>query len=484
MRPRVVVPIVPCLFALCASAAFGQPEKAAPVRVGPEKVVEWPEVHAKKIEAAAIKIEEAGIKAAKMLDADSEVAIVDGEVKRLAKWQAVAIGKDRPEKGPKPGCGMRDIRDDDDAESAYRCGRSALDRAEWEEALKAFSLVSSAKQGPKAVGAFYWRAYSQNRLGQRAEALASLSELKRAYPTSAWASEANALEVQIRQSTGQSVSPDAAADDELKLLALQGLASSDSETAVPMIEGLLKGAHPPRLKERALFVLAHSGKPAARDVVVRVAKGGGNPDLQLKAVEFVGMMRTTDSGRLLSEIYSSTQDPAVKRAVLRGYGMARDRERVLAAARQETSPELRLEAVRQLGMMKAGAELAELYAKETSPEVKKQILRGLAVSDQTDRLAALAQNETDPELRRTAIRSLGLKRDPATSQLLTSLYAKEQAKEVRSAILDALYTQNNAAALVTLARQEKDPELKRALVGRLSTMRSKEATDYLMELLK
>ncbi len=471
MRPRVAVAIAPCVLALFASTAFAQPEKVFDENVRA------------KVEAAAMKAEEAAIKAA-TIDVETVIKNVDVENMKLAKWQVVRVGKDRPEKGPKPGCRMGTIRDDDHAESLYRCGRQALDRGEWQEALEAFSLVSSSRQGPKAVGAFYWRAYSQNRLGQRAEALASLGELRSAYPTSAWVAEASALEVQIRQSTGQPVSPDSAADEDLKLLALQGLASSDSETAVPMIEGLLKGAHPPRLKERALFVLAHSNKPAARDVVIRIAKGGGNPDLQLKAVEFVGMMRMPDSGRLLSDIYGSSQDPAVKRAILRGYLLAQDRERLLAAARLETSPELRLEAVRKLGEMKAGAELAELYAKETSPEVKKQILRGLAISDNTDRLAALAQSESDPELRRTAIRSLGLKRDPATAQLLMSLYAKEQAKEVRSAIVDALYTQNNATALVTLARQEKDPELKRALVSRLSTMRSKEATDYLMELLK
>jgi HEAT repeat protein len=481
MSPRVAVATAPCVLALFVSTAVAQPAKV------------FEEDALAKAEAAAMKVEAARIKAMhKAIDADIAIKVVDDEIMKLGMLQPVKIGKDgpvkigrdSPERGPKPGCRVDDIRDDDDAESAYRCGRQALDRAEWDEALRAFTLVSSAKQTPKAVGAYYWRAYSQNRLGQRAEALASLGELKRAYPTSAWLAEANALEVQIRQSTGQAVSPDSAADDDLKLLALQGLAASDSETAVPMIENLLKGAHPPRLKERALFVLAHSNKPAARDVVVRVAKGGGNPDLQLKAVEFVGMMRTPESGRMLSEIYGTSQDPALRRAILRGYGMAQDRERLVAAARQETSPELRLEAVRQLGMMKAGAELAELYTKETSPEVRKQILRGLAVSEQTDRLAALAQTEPDPELRRTAIRSLGLKRDPATAQLLMSLYAKEQAKEVRSAIIDALYTQSNAAALVTLARQEKDPELKRTLVGRLSTMRSKEATDYLMELLK
>ena len=120
--------------------------------------------------------------------------------------------------------------------------------------------------------------------------------------------------------------------------------------------------------------------------------------------------------------------------------MANAREPLLAAARQETTPELRLEAVRQLGNMKAGAELADLYAKETSPEVKKQILRGLAIAAQNDKLVALAQSETNPELRRTAIRSLGLNRDASTGTMLTQLYAKEQTPEVREAVLDALYT--------------------------------------------
>jgi len=35
-----------------------------------------------------------------------------------------------------------------------------------------------------------------------------------------------------------------------------------------------------------------------------------------------------------------------------------------------------------------------------------------------------------------------------------------------------------------MARAEKDPAMKREIVSRLSNMRSKEATDYLLELLK
>jgi HEAT repeat protein len=102
----------------------------------------------------------------------------------------------------------------------------------------------------------------------------------------------------------------------------------------------------------------------------------------------------------------------------------------------------------------------------------------------TTRLVGVVRSDADPELRRTAMRSLGLARDPATTELLVSLYPKETDSNVREAIIDALHTQGNAAALVSLARQERDPELRRSLVSRLSTMKAKEATDYLVELLK
>jgi hypothetical protein len=52
------------------------------------------------------------------------------------------------------------------------------------------------------------------------------------------------------------------------------------------------------------------------------------------------------------------------------------------------------------------------------------------------------------------------------------------------AVMHAYFVQSNATALVEIARQERDPELKREAVRMLSLMRSKEALDYLQELLK
>ena len=50
-------------------------------------------------------------------------------------------------------------------------------------------------------------------------------------------------------------------------------------------------------------------------------------------------------------------------------------------------------------------------------------------------------------------------------------------------MVDALSNQRSAKYLVELARAEKDQKLKLRIIERLSNMRSKEAQDYLMEIL-
>ena len=45
------------------------------------------------------------------------------------------------------------------------------------------------------------------------------------------------------------------------------------------------------------------------------------------------------------------------------------------------------------------------------------------------------------------------------------------------------FIQGNAKALVNLARNEKDPELRKTAVEKLSVMNSKESTDFMMEIL-
>jgi hypothetical protein len=50
-------------------------------------------------------------------------------------------------------------------------------------------------------------------------------------------------------------------------------------------------------------------------------------------------------------------------------------------------------------------------------------------------------------------------------------------------VAQALFLAGDSHDLVELARAEKDPGLKQSLVQQLSLMHSKEATDYMLEIL-
>ena len=75
-------------------------------------------------------------------------------------------------------------------------------------------------------------------------------------------------------------------------------------------------------------------------------------------------------------------------------------------------------------------------------------------------------------------------RSAGTADTLTSIYGSDSSPDVRKAVVNALFLQNNAKALVGLARAEKNAEMKKEIVSKLSIMKSTEATDYLLELLK
>jgi HEAT repeat protein len=239
--------------------------------------------------------------------------------------------------------------------------------------------------------------------------------------------DAKALEAVVQQAKGQPVSPENQADEDLRLYAINALMNSDADRAVPLLEGLLNNPKmSPRLKERALFVLAQSRADKAHEIVGRYAKGASNPDLQLTAVQYLGTFRSTESRQLLADVYKSSNDLNVKRSVLRSFEMSHDFEHLAGIAKSEQNVELRSEAIRQLG---------NLHDDQSVPS-------------------------------------------------LVAIYGSESDKNIKREILNSLANQGAVKQLIECARKESDPELKRDAVRRLSQMKSKEALDYLAELLK
>jgi phenylpyruvate tautomerase PptA (4-oxalocrotonate tautomerase family) len=241
------------------------------------------------------------------------------------------------------------------------------------------------------------------------------------------------------------------------------------------------------VKDRALFVLAQSSAPRAQQVIEQIARGAGvNPDLQLKAINYLSQRRKQGAANpnLLPEIYGSTSDVNVKRAIINAWSQSRDKEHLAQAAKNEKSPELRMAAIGALSENNPGQpELWPIFQAETSPEVRQDILRHMYRDGNAEKLAEVVRTEKDSKTRRVAIDVLASQQGAATGDLLVSIYNSEQDRQNKQAIIDRLSNDRSARYLVQLARNEKDSQMKVRIVDRLSNIHSKEASDYLMELL-
>ncbi|HUC54675.1 MAG TPA: HEAT repeat domain-containing protein [Candidatus Cybelea sp.] len=371
----------------------------------------------------------------------------------------------------------------DRLQELYDDGRDDLDEDRYDQAAAKFKQLAGMN-GPQTDAALYWIAYAENRLGKRDTALAAIADLKHRFPQSRWQKDASALEIEVRQSAGQSVRPADQSDDELRMLALRGIMNGDPQKGISMLEGILSGSGTPKLKSQALFMAAQSGRPEARETLGKIARGQSNPELQRKAVEYLGLFGGSEARKTLADVYASTGDVSIKHAILRSYMIAGDRDRLFAAAKSEKDESLRREAIRQLGLVHGTGELEQLYKAESSSDVRREILQAFFLAGDSGRLVEAAQGEKDPELRGAAIRSLGLINSDDSAKALQEIYSKETDHEVKAEVLNAYFLQGNAKALVAIARNEKDPELKKTAVSKLSLMHSKEGTDYLMELLQ
>lgn len=371
-------------------------------------------------------------------------------------------------------------------ESLYNNGLSAINNHQYDQALSEFNNVVT-RNGIRAEGALYWKAYVLTKLGRAAEAQSAIDTLRKTYPNGRWMDDAKVLELEVKQTKGP-VSPDAEADDDIKLLALNGLMQADPEKALPQVANLLKGAHSPNLKRQALFVIAQNNTPKAQQMLEQIARGG-NPDLQVRAIAFMSEKRNPNTPQILLEIYTSTTDPAVKNAILQTFGNNRDKDRLMQVLRTEKDGSLRTMAIGRLGDVDGQPQLWQIYASETTSEGKIAVLNAMSHNGDMAKLTDVAKNDKDPKVRQKAIEIISEQDGGSPSDALVALYGGEQDEKVKQTIVDHLGSGrgrgNNCKPLVDIAKSEKDIKLKLRLVQRLSSMTTScpAATEYLTELL-
>lgn len=354
----------------------------------------------------------------------------------------------------------------------------------YEQAIIRFDRTI-AQKGPHADGALYWKALSQYKLGKTEDAVASIATLRKDYPQSKYLNDAKVLEADVRKPRPETID----GDDELKLLAIQGIQNSDPAKAAQLAGTILSGSNSLQLKRRALYILALSDQPSAHDLLLNYAKGNGNPDLQREAINYLATRRTKQptTSNDLRQIYESTQDPTIRRAIIDAYRTTGDKASLITVASTSGAPvDIRSAAIRNLSDVAAPTDLWALYQKEENKDLRISMVRAFSSMGAVDQLLQIAKSDKDPEVRQQAVRSLGNQKIDRTGTTLVDMYSSETDKNAKMAIITALGNQNNDVGLVAVARKEtKDLDLKKAIVSRLMEMagRSKVAADYLMEVL-
>ena len=200
----------------------------------------------------------------------------------------------------------------------YEHATELVDEGHWDQAIQMFDQIVREK-GRRADASLYWKAYALQKLGRDADALETLNQLRSAHPKSSWVKQAKVLELEIRQGGGSAPRPEELADEDLKLMALNGLMNSDPQKALPLLRRFLESSQSPKLRDRALFVLAQSGSPEAREILVGVARGESHPDMQRKAIQYLSLFGGAESRQALADIYQASSDPSVKKAVLQAF---------------------------------------------------------------------------------------------------------------------------------------------------------------------
>ena len=266
-------------------------------------------------------------------------------------------------------------------DDAYAVGTRAMDEHRWPDAVSAFDKVI-AEKGKRVDAAFYWKAYSLNKLGKTPLAIATCDQLHSQFADSPWNKDCAVISID-GQSDARTLRDDKVkvkvervqpyvrvapfyidrdgdrdencvargSDDDLKMLALNSLLNKDPGTALPLLRGILSGSQPLCVKRHALFVLAQSKSPEAESILHDAALGKLDPQLQGEAIRSIAVFQGKRANDTLAEAYRTTTDAKIKKSIISAMFITKDAPRMVEMARNEKDLELKRTIVSQLALM-------------------------------------------------------------------------------------------------------------------------------------
>jgi len=242
-------------------------------------------------------------------------------------------------------------------------------------------------------------------------------------PASAPPDRVVAALVELARNTGES--------QPVRDQALSALSRMERGEGIPALMELSRGANEQWLASRLVRALARSGDPRARDYLREVIQRSGTPeDVRTEAIKGFGKNYASGADAdFLRGLYPRLGGRSSKENIIDAVAEIGGRENhdwVLAIARNEQEqPELRRRALR--AAMKSempSAELVGLYERMTERQMKQEVISALARrgdKESTDKLVSIARSDQDPAMRRFAINRLSRTDDPAAVRALREI---------------------------------------------------------------
>ena len=266
---------------------------------------------------------------------------------------------------------------------------------------------------------------------------------------------------------------DAEDRDQLRIAALEALMSAPPEFALPRVRKILEQDNSNEVKESALFILSQIDDPEAHSLLLETAQSSSG-DLQIEAIQMLGISGDTDSLANLHSIYESG-DSDVREAVLEAFMIADDSNALYELALKSSGEDFDA-AVEMLGAMGASEELRKL--REQSG-VTEGLIEAYAISGDFDSLVELANDGSDSEMQIEAIESLGIVGGDNVGATLVSIYRSSEDEDIKDAALDGMLIAGYDTGVLELYRASDDKREKRELLEYLSHMNS----DALLEII-
>ena len=374
------------------------------------------------------------------------------------------------------------------AQTPYDEGQKALREQNWTEAADQFKKAIKADK-EQADASMYWRSHALYKAGRKTEAKRQIRSLERKYPDSRWVKEARVLQIEHDGSEPvlSGATDGSGLDEDLRLFALAQLMDRDPERALPLVLDMMNSTDSESVRSDTLFMLGMSDDPRAQQLIAQIARDSKNPDLQVNAIHMLGISSNQTSMDLLSDLYNESTSFEVKQAVIHSYIIGDESEalvdHLVDMLKTEKNPELQTEIIHALGVMDATEAMAALYTSIEGTELRRAVLESMMIADDTDGLIKVLQSEKDAELRASAMEMLAVGGDKAGAEYLIRLYPNGSHEE-KLAVIESMMIMDNVQGLISLMKNETDPELKREMLQMLTIMDSEESDEYLFELLE